>query len=171
MKNILFLILSAACSLLIANCSDDTTSPNQTETVVFELDSLVLYSDTVSQGDTILNYTERSSPVLNNPPLTGNKTCKVTFNSVTNDSTNSNDTAALLNYTIRSYTGVFPNQQFVAQLSDSIKGNSINAFYQNSVTVSINPAFGFHFYIRSLFRNRYLSNKYIKIYNIKVTHN
>lgn len=171
MKNLLLLVIFIF-SLFIAACSDDTTSPNGgSETVLLSQDSLILYSDTVLQGDTISNYTEVSSAILNNPSLSGDKTCKITFTSTTNDSTNTIDTTSIVSYRVSTYTGVFPNQQFTTQLIDSLKGDLINTFQQNSVSVSISQSFGFRFYINASFRNRYHKHKYIKIYNIKVTHN
>ena len=165
--NLFMILICIILAFIFASCGDDSVSPNGTETVVYSLDSLILYSDTLVIGDSITNKQVRSTPILYTPQLTGAKTCRLKFNAITNDTS----LQAIVTYNISTYTGIFPNTQFTTRLNDSTRGYAINNNFNLEITVNIQVPYGFSLILATIFRNRYHANKYIKLYDIRFTYN
>lgn len=139
--------------LLLNSCSDDTTSPTQTETVVYSLDSLVVYS-----GDTLYLCSGSSSQTT----YTGNTNWKLSLNANTNDSSS----FSILAFRIFSSLSNFTNQQTNLEVTKS--GSSINLNYSENINISRNDNYLVRVSLCPAFDTSYhTSGKFIKIHNVK----
>jgi hypothetical protein len=152
-------LISIVLSLIIISCSSDTTTPvtpppTITDSLIFQKDSLVAYSDS---GLSSLAYYENISCSI--------KKFKISFQSFTNDSTNIGNIYSKLSL------NVFKNNDTtVAGYYLDKRGNEINNFsFNQTITLNyIEPADIIASVI--ILFNNFSPNqhKWIKVINIKI---
>jgi hypothetical protein len=154
MKYLLFFLLSVIVSLF-AGCSDDSTGPNNTETVIFSQDSLVLYS-----SDSVLI---KSAGIITSTPYNNNTKWSLSFNSITNDS------SIFSKLIIKASTQSTQGSLIIHHIDETKTGNDININYNNISDVQRNDTYNFILNTTISFDTSYhINNKYIKLFNIQL---
>jgi hypothetical protein len=155
MKYLLFFLLSVIVSLF-AGCSDDSTGPNNTETVIFSQDSLVLYAqDTVNIA---------GCGVLPSNTYSGSTSWRLSYNAITNDSSIFSN----LTTTITSVAPTSPPNP-IAHINVMKNGHEINSNFLNNFTITRDGSYGVIYNTSISFDTSYQNqNKYIKLYNIRL---